>query len=80
MKYYIREVIRREVINRFGKIGFPRYIEYFKTNDESFLKEMNYRKKNRFDECDADERFDDISENHLYAEKITSGRCRRRWR
>ena len=33
MKYYSREVTKREPINRFGKLGFVLYKEMVKTND-----------------------------------------------
>ena len=48
MKYYSREVTRREPVNRFGKIGTPLYVEFFKTNSEKFLEEMNKGKRIRF--------------------------------
>lgn len=72
MKYYTRTVSRREPINKYGKLGYPRYEEFFKTNDESFLNKMNYGKKIKFKECANGEiYFNDIEENVLYSEKIS---------
>lgn len=33
MKYFKREVTKRETINHYGKIGYPIYYEIVKTND-----------------------------------------------
>lgn len=33
MKYFKREITKREAINSFGRIGYPVYYEIVKTND-----------------------------------------------
>ena len=33
MKYFKREITKREAINSFGRIGYPAYYEIVKTND-----------------------------------------------
>lgn len=45
MKIYKREITKREEINRFGKLGFVRYVEYVRTDN---IEPFNYRKRNRF--------------------------------
>ena len=49
MKYYSREVTKREPINRFGKLGFVLYKEMVKTND---IDKFN---KNKRIKCTEDE-------------------------
>ena len=47
MKYYSREVTKREAINRFGKLGFVLYKEMVKTND---IDKFNKNKRIKFTE------------------------------
>ena len=47
MKYYSREVTKREPINRFGKIGYVLYKEMVKTNN---IDKFNKGKQIKFEE------------------------------
>ena len=49
MKYYEREITKREAINHFGKLGYVPYIEYVKTND---IAPFNKGKRIHFYETD----------------------------
>lgn len=69
MKYFIRKVTRREAINRFGKIGYPSYFEYFKTNDEDFIRRANAGKRIRFEPVKREARFLHIEANKIYEER-----------
>lgn len=53
MKYYYREVTVREVVNKFGKLGFKDKIELVKTNN---IDTFNYRKQYKFKECGVSEK------------------------
>lgn len=70
MKYYERTITKREAINRFGKLGYVAYTEYFKTNDEKFVEKMNKGKKIKFDEVNRTNKFLHIDKNKLYEEKL----------
>lgn len=52
MKYYSREVTQREAINRFGKLGFVLYVEFFKTNNDEVVEKFNKGKRIRFSETE----------------------------
>lgn len=45
MKYYERQITKREPINRFGKLGYIAYTQYVKTND---IEKFNKGKKIKF--------------------------------
>ena len=47
MKYYIREVTKREKINKYGKIGYVLYNEMVKTNN---IDKFNKGKQIKFEE------------------------------
>lgn len=49
-EYYSRELIKREAINTYGRMGMVRYIELVYCDDQR-LKELNYRKKIHFKKC-----------------------------
>ena len=52
MKYYSREVTRREKTNSFGRLGYVLYVEFFKTNNEKTVEKFNKGKKIRFSETE----------------------------
>ena len=52
MKYYSREVTRREKVNSFGRLGYVLYVEFFKTNNEKTVEKFNKGKKIRFTETE----------------------------
>ena len=52
MKYYAREVTRREKTNSFGRLGYVLYVEFFKTNNEKTVEKFNKGKKIRFAETE----------------------------
>lgn len=52
MKYYSREVTRREKTNSFGRLGYVLYVEFFKTNNEKTVEKFNKGKKIRFTETE----------------------------
>lgn len=45
MTIYYRSVLKREPINRWGRIGFREYLELVQTDD---ISKFNYRKKLKF--------------------------------
>ena len=45
MSVYYRSVLKREPINRFGRIGYREYLEIVQTED---ISKFNYRKKIKF--------------------------------
>ena len=47
MKYYSREVTRREKTNSFGRLGYVLYVEFFKTNNDKIVEKFNNGKKIR---------------------------------
>ena len=54
MKYYKREVTRRDSVNRFGRMGYILVAEYVKTND---IAPFNKGKRIRFTEDKEAKRF-----------------------
>lgn len=52
MKYYAREVTRREKTNSFGRLGYVQYAEFFKTNNDKIVEKFNKGKKIRFAETE----------------------------
>lgn len=69
MKYYERKITKREAINRFGKMGYVPYTEYFKTSNEKFVDTMNKGKKVRFAEVPKDKKFIHIKVNEIITER-----------
>lgn len=45
MAIYYRSVLKREPINRWGRIGYRKYLEIVQTED---ISKFNYRKKIKF--------------------------------
>lgn len=45
MAVYYRSVLKREPINRFGRLGYREYLEIVQTED---ISKFNYRKKIKF--------------------------------
>ena len=45
MDTYYRSILKREPINRFGRIGYREYLEIVQTED---ISKYNYRKKIKF--------------------------------
>lgn len=45
MSVYYRTVLKREPINRFGRLGYREYLEIVQTDD---ISKFNYRKKIKF--------------------------------
>lgn len=45
MDVYYRSILKREPINRFGKLGYREYLEIVQTDD---ISKFNYRKKIKF--------------------------------
>lgn len=43
--YYVRQLMKRVPVNRFGKLGYRLYYEVVKTNN---IEEYNYRKRIKF--------------------------------
>lgn len=48
MQVYTRVIIRREPINKFGKLGFVEHTEILINPTDDILKEANYKKHIRF--------------------------------
>lgn len=68
MKYYERVVSHREAINHFGKIGYPKYYEYVKTND---ISKFNKGKQIYFYESENARKFlYHLEKNKIYSEKV----------
>lgn len=45
MAIYYRSILKREPINRYGRLGFREYLEMVQTED---ISKFNYRKKIKF--------------------------------
>ena len=73
MKLYERAVSKRQAINKFGKLGYVRYLEFVLTDD---IEQFNKRKRIKFTES---ERFKQLKameivrnrENEVIAYTIT---------
>lgn len=62
---YYRSVLKREPINRFGRIGYREYLEIVQTED---ISRYNYRKKIKFKLYKQDERIFIDEEKQAYFE------------
>ena len=72
MKYYSREVTHREAINKFGKLGTPLYVEFFKTNNEKVVDNFNKGKRIKFAETEDKDLIKILKKseiNKVYAER-----------
>ena len=68
MKYYSRQITKREAINRFGKLGFVLYTQYVKTND---IEKFNKGKRIRFVEnADARKYLYHKKDNEIFEEVV----------
>ena len=68
MKYYSREITVRCPINRFGKMGYKRYLEYVKTKD---ITVFNKGKRILFEEDDSVRKeLRRLSENYVYKREV----------
>ena len=68
MKYYSREITKREPVNRFGKIGFVLYTQYVKTND---INRFNKGKRIKFEEnADARKYLYHKKDNEIFEEVV----------
>ena len=54
MKYYMRIVSKHEK-NAYGRNLYPKYVEFFKTDDADYVKRMNARKRVIFQNVDAED-------------------------
>lgn len=62
---YYRAVLKREPINRFGRIGYREYLEIVQTED---ISKYNYRKKIKFKLYKQDDRIFIDEERQAYFE------------
>ena len=65
MDTYYRSVLKREPINRFGRIGYREYLEIVQTED---ISKYNYRKKIKFKLYKQDDRIFIDEERQAYFE------------
>ena len=65
MDTYYRSILKREPINRFGRIGYREYLEIVQTED---ISKYNYRKKIKFKLYKQDDRIFIDRERQLYFE------------
>lgn len=65
MDTYYRSILKREPINRFGRIGYREYLEIVQTED---ISKYNYRKKIKFKLYKQDERIFIDEEKQAYFE------------
>lgn len=65
MAIYYRSVLKREPINRWGRIGYREYLEIVQTED---ISKFNYRKKLKFHSYNENDRIFIDEEKQLYFE------------
>lgn len=65
MPIYFRTVLKREPINRFGRLGYREYLEIVQTDD---ISKFNYRKKIKFRLYTENERIFIDEEKQAYFE------------
>lgn len=53
MAIYYRSILKREPINRWGRLGFREYLEIVQTED---ISKFNYRKKIKFRQFNENDR------------------------
>lgn len=64
MKYYYRNITKREPVNRFGKLGYRPYLQVVLTED---ISKYNYRKHIKFKEfINLDDRYRGIDPDKVY--------------
>ena len=70
MIYAERVITKREPVNRFGRLGYVPYIQYFKTDKESFLANQNKGKKVRFESVKRDKKYMHIAKDTMIEERL----------
>lgn len=65
MAIYYRSVLKREPVNRWGRIGYRKYLEIVQTDD---ISKFNYRKKIKFRLYSENERIFIDEEKQVYFE------------
>lgn len=65
MAIYYRTVLKREPINRWGRLGFREYLELVQTDD---ISKFNYRKKLKFCAYNENDRIFIDEEKQAYFE------------
>lgn len=65
MAIYYRSVLKREPINRWGRIGYREYLEIVRTED---ISKFNYRKKLKFRSYSENDRIFIDEEKQAYFE------------
>lgn len=65
MAIYYRSVLKREPINRWGRIGYREYLEIVRTED---ISKFNYRKKLKFRSYNENDRIFIDEEKQAYFE------------
>lgn len=65
MAIYYRSVLKREPINRWGRMGFREYLEIVQTDD---ISKFNYRKKLKFRAYNENDRIFIDEEKQAYFE------------
>lgn len=71
MIYAQRFILMREKINRFGKLGFVPFAEYFKTESEEVFDRFNERKTIKYERVPYSLQFEKIEPDKLYAERVS---------
>lgn len=65
MNTYYRSILKREPINRWGRIGYREYLELVQTDD---ISKFNYRKKLKFRKYNENDRIFIDEEKQAYFE------------
>lgn len=65
MNTYYRSILKREPINRWGRMGYREYLEIVRTED---ISKFNYRKKIKFRLCTENDRIFIDEEKQAYFE------------
>lgn len=65
MAIYFRSVLKREPVNRWGRIGYREYLEIVQTED---ISKFNYRKKLKFRSYNENDRIFIDEEKQVYFE------------
>ena len=69
MIYAFRRITKREPINKYGRLGFVPYIQYFKTDKQAFFDQQNKGKRVKFEKVSRDAKFLHIDKNRIYEER-----------
>lgn len=75
--YYIRYISKREIINKYGKLGFRRYAECIALSHEQDIEDYNKRKRIKFRLMNSEELGlyikDIVLCDYLYTYPVESG-------